>query len=307
MENFKNINDDQISNEFMPSYEELATFLSSDVKNLVQTNSRNQNNNVRCRPRDVDKFYRIRVKLFGNVNCDDCFLNRLILDNIGLNYSYVDGSSSFDNAIFNPNFNNKGIFTEVHTNYEDKLLKILLSPNSSNSDNCRIFDSNCAEKCETGFRLSQIMQNIGDIEKLDKNCEGFNSNICIKQKRFILNRCGRCYVIFNFNLLNNGNNLAQKILFRDILPSNVLINSRSVFLDGEKISSNDIYLDKNYLVVKLNDLKPKENINITVVGLLFSFMRVDNFATISYVSSCFKHRNKTFVDIHQKTSNVKSL
>lgn len=297
MDKLKNINTSKISTEFIPSYEELVSFSSNDVDKFVQ-------GSLNCNSCGNTDYYRLRIKLFGNHNCNNGITNNLILDNVGKRYSYVSGTANFDNNCFNPDFNTNGLFTEVYSSDENRLLKLtLLSGESCGCDSL----NNLAVDENYGFKLSEIMYNIENFNNLTRTCDELNANICINQRAYLLNRCGRAYVLCNFNLLNNGNNLAQKILFKDILPENILVGEKSIFLNGSRLCSKDMYLNRNKVIIKLPDLDAGKDMNLTIVGVLCRFIRKNNFATISYVSNCFKNKNKTTIDISQKVSNVKSI
>lgn len=297
MDKLKNINTSKISTEFIPSYEELVSFSSNDVDKFVQ-------GSLNCNSCGNTDYYRLRIKLFGNHNCNNGITNNLILDNVGKRYSYVSGTANFDNNCFNPDFNTNGLFTEVYSSDENRLLKLtLLSGESCGCDSL----NNLAVDGNYGFKLSEIMYNIENFNNLTRTCDELNANICINQRAYLLNRCGRAYVLCNFNLLNNGNNLAQKILFKDIFPENILVGEKSIFLNGSKLCSKDMYLNRNKVIIKLPDLDAGKDMNLTIVGVLCRFIRKNNFATISYVSNCFKNKNKTTIDISQKVSNVKSI
>lgn len=297
MDKLNNINTNKMSTEFIPSYEELVSFSGNDVDKFIQ-------GSLNCNSCSNTDSYRLRIKLFGNHNCDNDITNNLILDNVGKRYSYVNGTANFDNNCFNPDFNTNGLFTEVYSSYENRLLKLtLLSGERYGCDSL----NNLPVDENYGFKLSEIMYNIENFNNLTKACDESNANICINQRAYLLNRCGRAYILCNFNLLNNGTNLAQKILFKDIFPENILVSEKSIFLNGSRLCSKDMYLNRNRVVVKLPDLDAGKDMNLTIIGILCTLVRKNNFATISYVSNCFKKRNKTTIDISQKISNVKSV
>lgn len=297
MDKLNNINTNKMSTEFIPSYEELVSFSSNDVDKFIQ-------GNLNCNSCSNTDYYRLRIKLFGNHNCNNGITNNLILDNVGKRYFYVSGTANFDNNGFNPDFNTNGLFTEVYSNDENRLLKLTLL--DSESSRCNTLNNLFIDE-NYGFKLSEIMYNIENFNNLTKACDELNANICINQRAYLLNRCGIAYVLFNFNLLNNGTNLAQKILFKDIFPENILVCEKSIFLNGCRLCSKDMYFDKNKVIIKLPDLDAGKDMNLTIVGVLCRLIRKNNFAIISYVSNCFKKRNKTIIDISQKVSNVKII
>ena len=107
MDKLNNINTNKMSTEFIPSYEELVSFSSNDVDKFIQ-------GSLNCNSCSNTDYYRLRIKLFGNHNCNNGITNNLILDNVGKRYFYVSGTANFDNNGFNPDFNTNGLFTEVY-------------------------------------------------------------------------------------------------------------------------------------------------------------------------------------------------
>lgn len=287
--------------EFIPSCEELVSFSGEEIENLV-------NENLRCNCNcNNQSSYNLRIKLFENCGNDRCECNRTIniltLDGLGEKYSYVDGTASIDNKCFDPDFKLRGVYTEICSNSDSRLLKLDVIDSKCSNDDCE-----CVKNLKQGFNLSEIVKNIGDFDNLNRSCMRSMGDICINQKSYFINKCGKTYIVFKFNIRNNGNGLAQKILFSDVFPDNVFINTRCVFLNGCRICNRKICLDRNRMIIKLPDLDAGQEFSLMIVGVLCgNSMRENNFATISYVNGCFKCGNRTIVDIGQKNSNVKII
>lgn len=308
MEKFENSNNGEDFKILDPSYEEIGTFSGKDadmasvigVKNsVIQTimSKETDESFIRSGMHGHKVINKIRVKLYGD---DNRITNNLILDNVGEKYSYIKYTASFDNEKFDPNFNSAGVTTKVFTKEQNKILEMSLDKKNNENN----VDSNYSDR-KNEFKLSQVMRNIGDISKLIKSNKNEKANIIIKQRAFIICRCGRWYVIFNFNLSNVGNNVAQKILFKDVFSTNLYISKENVFLDGIRIKNKDIFLKKNKLVIDVYDIKPGNECDITIIAQICDFRRITNFGIISYVSNSYKVGNNTVTNISQKLSNVK--
>ena len=295
-------------------YEEVASFSgdeidmvaisgikSSGVKGKIpDTSSIHNINNINngCGSRKD----RIRVHLYGSNDYCHHLRNGLILDNLGDKYSFIKDSATFDGKYFNPNFNSSGVITKVYTRNSKKVLDLLLS-NTSNSDH----SSNNYSSSGNNFKLSQIMNNIGNINKLNKSNYNEMADINIKQTMNVFARCYKVYVIFNFDLYNVGNNVAQKILFKDVIPNNIYINHNTIFVNGNRVKLDRLFLRKNKCVINLSDLKEGKHCNITIAGRLCSPMLESNFAIISYVGNSFNFHHNTVTNISQKLSNLKKI
>lgn len=287
--------------ELISSCEDLVSFSGDEIENLVKEN-------LRCKHGCSNQnFYNLRIKLFGNCGNNGCgcngALNSLVLDNLDEKYLYVDGTATIDNKCFNPDFKLNGVHTEIYSNSDSRLLKLDVVDSK-----CGDMDYKCHKRLEQGFNLSEIIRNINNFNNLNQSCVRSIGDICINQKSYFLNKCGKTYVIFKFNLLNNGGDLVQKILFSDVFPDNVIINTKCVFLNGCRLCNKNICLDNNRMIVKLPNLGVGQELNLMVIGMLCcDSMRESNFATISYVSGCFKCEDRTIIDICQKNSNVKII
>lgn len=293
MDKIGDIDSKKIYGEIAPSYEELISFSIKDFEKLPQSS-------LNCN--DFKERYNLRIKLFGGSNFFNEMVNSLVLDNTTSKYSYIYNTGILNSELFNPQFNINSLFTEICVNNSSKILSLDLIENL----NSRVNESYYLNS-KNGFTLSNIIENIGDFNKLIQRDKSFNGDILLNQKAYVLNRCGKCYLICNFNLSNKGNGIAQKIIFKNVFPSNVIIHPENVFVNGIRICEKNILLNGNSLLLKLGDLDCGKELNVTMVCGLCCFSNKINFCTIYYVNNCFKDRNKMFLNISQKISNGKSI
>lgn len=299
MDKINDINIDEIYDDINSSYKDLVSFTTKDLKNLPQ-NSFDCNQFKDCN--HFKDYYNLRIKLYENESCSRGMSNNLILDNTTSKYSYINDTATLDCEKFNPQFNLNSLFTEICVKNHSNILNLGLTEKINK----------CANKCcnfnlRNGFALSHIIQNIGDFNKLIQRDREVRGDIRLFQKACILNRCGKFYLICNFNMINEGNGVAQKIIFKDVFPSNILLCKDNVFLNGCRICEKNICLDQNSLVLRLGDLESGKQLNVTIVGMLCCISKKINFCTISYVKNCFKERNKMCIDVSQKISNGKCV
>ncbi len=293
MDKMSNVDSNKIYGEIAPSYEELISFSIKDLEKLPQSS-------LNCG--EFKERYNLRIKLFGGSNFFNEMVNSLVLDNTTSKYSYVFNTGTLNSEAFNPQFNIDSLFTEVFVNNSSKILNLDLIENL----NSRVNESHYLNS-RSGFTLSNVIENIGDFNKLIQRDKNFNGDVLLDQKAYVLNRCGKCYLICNFNLSNKGNAIAQKIIFKNVFPSNVIVNSENVFVNGIRVCEKNVFLNRNSLLLRLGDLDKEKELNVTVVCRLCCFSNKINFCTISYVNNCFKDRNKMFLDISQKISNGKRI
>lgn len=252
-------------------------------------------------------------------------INRLILDNWG-DY-YYDYRVTDLNSVTSPlEFNSYGFSFILSSLNEDRYVKInlyktpqdgisnLLSPRSIDKR------SLCTDT-PYGFKLSQIMNNLLDIDQISldgkPNGENFEGiiypELAITQNIDIDHDGSRNYVIFRFNISNpnvSGKTVlvARKILFKDILPVGTLF--KEVLLNGEKCDEECVSLDGRRLFVKLPIIKEGESIELSVVCLIdkFSGEGLNTGALVYVFNNLFNEKeNSLTTKIYTLLSNSLSL
>lgn len=261
--------------------------------------------------------YIVRFKLYGTNYCCGYLPNQLRLDNVTDNYYYVPYTATLDGYYFNPGLNILGNSINICAYRRDKIIEFGLNAKPSILEEITDLNDNLQ-----GFLISQIMNYID-------NCLHYvpyanKANLNIFQKMCLFKACGKKYILFNFNIVNNGMGLAQNILFSDLFPKNVLIERKSIFLEGMLLGENKISINNyNKVIIELGNLNKGENKNLTIVAEIGDVCNKINYATISYISDVFKWPlqsesvpivsgseqsasqsiESTVVDIEQKISN----
>lgn len=292
------------SSEFLSSYEEVASFSEEDIENLVNYEVRGDGG---CNNHH-QSLYNLRIKLYGNGNqscgCNcigNGISNKMLLDNLGDKYISNGSCAKFGCMDFYTNFNSNGICMEIYSDSSDKTFQVGMRKSKGD-----ITKSSCQYSYGEGFSLSEVMDNVGDIDDLVLSNSGCMASITINQRVCVVSKCGKPYVIFKFTLKNNGEGTAQKILFKNKFNRNILIDGCNVFLNGCKVKEDDIFLNRNVMKIKIPDMKCGEEVCLIVVGGVFNgFPREYSYGIISYVSEVSKKKGETTLDISQKMSNIK--
>lgn len=192
--------------------------------------------------------------------------NNLILDNTGKSYR-SDESKVEINGISAPmDFNVRGTYTDIYAQYSDVTVSIELTQKKTvvrNTDKC--------SDTPQGFKLSQIMETLGTLDKITNNTNQPNSlknygEILIHQDALRYSVGGRNFIIFKFTFTNIGNRIAQKIGFKDIFPSNIKVLKDKIFLDKVAIKENKAILKDNQLRVFIGNLSSAGTSTLHVVG-----------------------------------------
>lgn len=304
MENLENVRVNNIYTDNNSFYTEIASFTGSDVKEEFTPSSvHSPSETMESQWVNRENIYKMRIKLFRNENFIGNIYNELLLDNTWRHYNYIENTAHLDGRWFNPNLHLDRVLTSVYSNNEDSLVELSLSRVLREGD----FNFT-RDKIETrGFKLSEIISGIGDFNELRESDVRSSAEISIFQNTFLINRCFSKYVVFNFKLLNTGNEIGQNVLFKNIFPNNIILNDKWVFINGNRVDKKYLDFDNNKLLVRLPNINPKENLNLTIVGCLsFGFLNF-NFGCISYVSRVFRNMNVLNVDISQKVTNTKIL
>ena len=308
MNKLKSVDNDEGLRNIDSVYEEVASFSGDELDMISASGIKNTNVGFKNLDQNINRnncfnnLYKLKIKLYGSNDCYNHAKNGLILDNVGEKYSYVNDTASFNDSFFNPNFSSDGVLTKVFTRKSNKILDLTLN----NSFKSEKFKSDYSDK-KSDFKLSQIMNNIGNINNLIKSNHHQSANVLIKQDMVVLNSCGIFYAIFNFDLHNTGNDIAQKVLFKDVFPENILLNRKNIFLEGNTIKCSNVFLNRNKVIINLPNLNEGKRYNVTIVGRICAPMRNSNFAIISCVDNCFRLNNTTFTNMSQRLSNVKKI
>ncbi len=304
MGDLEDMKDNNVFSDQDSFYTEIASFSSGNDRVRFNYDNSSYTNNVNRNCCGIkENFYTMRIKLFGNISFMNSVCNELLLDGTSGNYVYVDNTAYLDNKTFNPNLYLNNILTGIYASDKDRLVELSMSK-TLGSSNCNHDDSKI--QC-TGFKLSEIMSSIGDLSTLSDFSHEFSADICVEQDVCFINKCFGRYVVFNFKLYNTGCGISQNLLFKDIFPSDIHLDKRGIFIDGNRVCDDRVDISNNKVLIKLPNLGCKEGLNITIVGCTFLRSSGINFATISYVSKVFKCLNGFDINISQKISNTKIL
>ncbi len=308
-------------------YEEISSFSSEDIKNIMDQNRdfldfdvRRENENFDicykgeevslksvCEDFDMNKgVYNLQINIKHSEENSFDIANNLILDGCQSKYGYNMNSFMVDDTHFYPNFNIKGIFEDIYARLSDRILKFSL---------CKGDDSLSEEdpKADTsyGFKLSQIIDNLGNIDEINKEKEIISINehgdITLYQKALVYKKGLNRFIIFKFNIKNIGNYVAKKLLFKDILPQNVKLLEGGVFLNEKRIDEKLLDIDGRRVLVKVDELYPSNELNLIIVGVLCDEGSSLNAGVLSYVSGYTEENGIRRLNINQVMSNIKSL
>lgn len=252
---------------------------------------------------DVQKYF-LEINLKKSGENPYSIANNLILDGCG-KYSCDINQFLLDGVKFSPNIYKKGILENIYSINTDRYLEFSLCNILNNH-----VDFKYEEKADTsyGFKLSQIISNLGDLSQVYKN-SNINEfgDIEFIQNAVIVSKCNRKHIIFSFKLKNVGNNTSSKILFKDVLPSNVNIYENAIFVNGKYINKESISICGRRVVIKFDDLCVGEEINLIMVGSLIKDCDSINCGVISYVDGFKESNGIKVMSIVQILSNIKTL
>jgi len=252
-------------------------------------------------------------------------INRLILDNWG-DYYYDYRVTDLNSLIAPLEFNSYGFSFILSSLNEDRYVKINLykNPQEGMRNLLSPRDTNKRSLCTDtpyGFKLSQIMDNLLDIDQisLDGKPDGENFDGIMYPELTItqninIDRDNSCnYAIFKFNILNpnvSGKTVlvARRILFKDILPLGTLF--KEVLLNGRKCDKEFVNLDGRRLFVKLHIIKEGESVELSVVCLIdeFSGEALNTGALVYVFNNLFNaEENSLTTKVYTLLSNSLSL
>ncbi|BAK80668.1 hypothetical protein [Candidatus Arthromitus sp. SFB-rat-Yit] len=225
--------------------------------------------------------------------------NQLILDNLGNVYILKpQGTNTLDNGAFSPPLNIEGLLVDINTVNDDKMLELDLEASSSD-----ISDLNKCMDTPYGFKLSQVMNNIGDMSTLNIT-NGTNGDaqltdtiiktgarLIINQRAFSIIRGNTKYFLFNFNIKNVGEFIAQKVLFKDIIPNGLTLCNRGMYIKNNnsqmvRISRDNYTINGRELLLTLQNIDENDVVSLVLVCFENSCNDSKNFnvGCISYVS-----------------------
>lgn len=252
---------------------------------------------------DIQKYF-LEINLKKSGENPYSIANNLILDSCG-NYSCDINQFLLDGMKFFPNIYKKGILENIYSINSDRHLEFSLCDISNNH-----VDFKDEERADTsyGFKLSQIISNLGDLSQIDKN---LNINelggIKFTQNAVIFSKCNRKHIIFSFKLKNVGNTTSSKILFKDVFPRSVNIYENSIFVNGKYINKESISICGRRVVIKFDDLCAGEEIDLIMVGSFREDCDSINCGVISYVDGFKESNGIKVMSIVQILSNIKTL
>ncbi|BAK80669.1 hypothetical protein [Candidatus Arthromitus sp. SFB-rat-Yit] len=252
-------------------------------------------------------------------------INDLILDNWG-DYYYDYRSTELNSVVEPLRFNSNGFSFILSSLNDDRYVKInlykthqdrnenLIPPRDLNKRYLYIDISN-------GFKLSQIMNNLLDIDQISLdgklNGENFDNisepELTITQKINLerYDSFNRVTFIFNISSLSVPAKIvlpARRVLFKDILPQGVLF--KGVLLNGKHYDDECINLNGRRLFIKLPVIKDGESIEISIVCLIDKVRDTGlNVGALTYVSNNLlnKQDNTLTTNVYTLLSNALNL
>lgn len=306
------------------NYQEVATFTSEDLQNLIDNgdecvdyscdsssaftidynDSHDLNGTYNERAEFMRKHF-IEITLKHPETNKYNIGNNLILDNCG-KYACDINQFILDGVKFCPNLYIRGVFENIYSRNSNRVLRLTL---------CDLLreDLYQEEQGDTsyGFKLSQIIDDLGDLSLLTRESQESSVNkyadISFTQKVVVFTRCCRKHVIFSFKLKNLGDNVASKLLFKDVLPNNICIFKNGIFLNGKSIEKSNVNMEGRRIFVDLPDLDVNGEIDLIMVGLLEGDCETINVGCLCYKSGYTKVDGIKITNIVQILSNIKTL
>lgn len=265
--------------------------------------------------------------------------NQLILDSITTTYKLKsvppvkskgggqkpgEPSPTLNGKVYPITLGVEGVYRSINAVNSDKLLEFQIETGTVEDP------MSYCEDTPYGFKLSNIMYNIGPIYSVEPNK---TNNITLKvdngwkdiahllfvQRAFIVNKCGCRYVIFSFTLKNVGTSKARKILFKDILPEGLTLLNNSIYVqEGRtgrgmyKLSSKKYTITGRKIMASLDDIDVSEEVIVTLVCNLPNSTCIfeTNVGALSYVGFQATKTTKTAMTrtlILTQLSNIKKI
>lgn len=222
---------------------------------------------------DVVGFYIILLYLKDNV---ECIPNQLILDGMSDLYSMKTASEppGLNGEICQFDVGTKGMLTSVNALHRDMILDFEVKegeiPNYMEDD----------EDTPYGFKLSQIMENIGNIDTIEPNNPCYKdipenngwkdiANLSFIQNAFYVEEHGCRYIVYEFKIKNVGSAKARKVLFKDIFPNGITPMEDHVYAKyGNtplfKVKRKKYEIKERRILLKLVDLREGEDVTLVI-------------------------------------------
>lgn len=252
---------------------------------------------------NISKYF-LEVTLKSSGDNSYSIANNLILDGCGkytcdINQFVLDGKQFF------PNIYKIGILENIYARNSDRHLEFSLCDVKDGYKEC-----DDEEKADTsyGFKLSQIISNLGDLSQItnDLTADEFGS-IEFVQKAVIFSKYNRKHIIFSFKIKNLGSNTASKILFKDVVPCGVCIYENAIFVNGKYVNKNNLSIDGRRIIIKFDDIAANEEIDLIMVGSLQDGCESINCGALTYISGFRETYGVKVMNIVQVLSNIKAL
>ncbi len=268
-------------------------------ENLMDSNY--SNSNEKCS--NISKYF-LEVILKSSGDNSYSIANNLILDSCGkytcdINQFVLDGNQFF------PNIYKVGILENIYARNSNRCLEFSLCDVRDGCEECSE-----DEKADTsyGFKLSQIISNLGDLSQITKDLTVNEfGNIEFTQKAVIFSKYNRKHIIFSFKLKNVGSNTASKILFKDVLPGGVCIYDNAIFINGKYVNKDNLSMDGRRIIIKFDDIGADEEIDLIMVGSMQDGYESINCGVLTYVSGFKETYGVKVMSVVQVLSNIKAL
>lgn len=252
-------------------------------------------------------------------------INDLILDNWG-DYYYDYRTTELNSVVEPLKFNSSGFSFILSSLNDDRNVKINLykTPKDRNYNLIPPRDINKRYlyiDIPNGFKLSQIMNNLLDIDQisLDGKLNGENFDNIFEPELTLTQKINlerhelfnRVTFTFNISSLSVPGKIvlsARRVLFKDILPQGVLF--KGVLLNGKNYDDKCINLNGRRLFIKLPIIKDGESIELSIECLIDK-LRGDslNVGALTYVSNNLlnKQDDTLTTNVYTLLSNVLKL
>lgn len=311
-------------------YREIASFSSEDLQDIINQNRSFMEQDIRevnttdfiaetqngyssniycdCVEEGVPHRHFLEINLKHSEENEYDIANNLILD--GCTSKYICDMNGFiiDGIPFYPNFSLRGIFEDVYAKNSDRTLKFSLCESVMDS-----YKKEEDSKADTtyGFKLSQILENIGDLDKVNGTREIISineyANVTLTQKAIIYRKGSTRFIVFKFKLKNEGTYVAKKLLFKDIFPQNIKLIKDGIFRDGLKIGEESVNFEGRRVIVKIDELEAGRETDLIIVGALCEDCKTINVGVLSYISGYTQQDGVRRLNINQVMSNMKTL
>ncbi len=256
-------------------------------------------------------------------------ISELLLDSY-LNYYLRYRESIIDGKNAPSMFNSNG-YTSIIASYKDmRSLSFILSREALKDDMVnlrppnRLNEGSMCRDTSVGFKLSEILNNIGDVDKipLDKNevTESLNDKISsspdsiidFTQKAYLGERGNKRVILFKFNIENKDPNIVcRRVLFKDILSEGLSPIENEIYLNDEPLKDFKYKIDGRKIFIRLPLINPKESVTLTFPCYLNGELNSNdamNFGALNLIiSNSLKDTNNRELHSLIKISNVISL